>query len=78
MIAAFFVVVFFSILGFWKANPLPFMLAAGSSIILGCYWYDIYTNHLGLTMGLMLMVYGLICVGYAFRCIFWGNKVGEE
>lgn len=69
-------VVFFSMLGFWKPNPLPFMLAAGSSIILGFYWYDVYTNNMGLTMGLMLIAYGLVCVGYAYRCIFWREREG--
>ena len=72
------VMVFFSALGFWRPNPLSFMLAAGSSLMLGLYWYDVYTNNLGLTIGLMLIVYSLVCAGFAFKCIFWRERPGEE
>jgi len=71
-------VVFFSALGFWRPNPLPFMLAAGASIMLGLYWYDVYTTNLGLALGLMLIAYSLVCVGFAFRCIFQKDRLREE
>ena len=72
------VVVFFSVLGFWRLNALPFMLAAGASMMLGLYWYDVYTTNIGLALGLMLIAYSLVCVGFAFRCIFWKDRLREE
>lgn len=72
------VVVFFSVLGFWRPNPLPFMMAAGASLMLGLYWYDVYTTNIGLTIGLMLIAYSLVCIGFAFMCIFWKDRLREE
>lgn len=78
MILALAVVIFFSVMGFWRLNPLLFMLAAGSSLMLGLYWYDAFTDNLGLTIGLMLIVYSLVCAGFAFKCIFWRERPSEE
>jgi len=70
---------FFSLLAFWKNNAALFMIAAGASIMLGLQWYDAYTTGTGLTMGLMLIAYALVCIAFAFRCIFWRNKeINEE
>jgi len=71
-------VVFFSLLAYWRPNPLPFMLAAGSSLMLGLQWYDVYTTNTGLTIGLMLIAYSFVCVAFAFRCIFWKESRDEE
>jgi len=78
LILALSVVAFFSFLGFWRPNPLPFMLAAGASMILGLYWYDVYTTNLGLSVSLMLIMYSLVCIGYAFRCIFFRDRLRDE
>jgi len=67
-------VVFFSLLAFWKLNPLLFMLAAGASIMLGLEWYDIYLTDLGLAISLMLITYSFVCIGFAFRFIFWRKE----
>lgn len=75
---AWLVVVFFSLLGFWRPNPVLFMLAAGAALMTGLYWYDVYTTNLGLGISLMLIVYALVCVGLAFRCIFWREIPSEE
>ena len=64
-------VTLFSILAFWKPNAVLFMLVAGSSLILGLHWYDVYTTNIGLTIGLLLVAYGLFCIGMAFRMLFW-------
>lgn len=69
---------FFSFLGFWRPDSLPFMLAAGVSLIMGLYWFDIFTTNLGLTVGLMFIAYSFVCVGYAFRCIFFRDRTGGE
>lgn len=67
-----------SYLAFWRWNPVLFMLTAGASIVFGFYWYDAFTTNLGLALGLMMMAYALVCVGFAFRCIFWRNKEINE
>jgi len=67
--------VILSILAFWKSNALLFMLAGGTSIMVGLYWYDIYTTDLGLGISLMLIAYSLLCLGLAFRFIFWREDI---
>lgn len=69
------VVALFGILAFWKLSAPLFMVAAGVSFMTGFYWYDAYTTNIGLTVGLMLAAYGLVCIGFAFRCIFWREDV---
>ena len=75
-------VVFFSLLAFWKKNrfvtALMFMLAAGTSMIVGLQWYDVYTTNTGLTIGLMLIGYSFTCMAFAFRCLFWTERISEE
>jgi len=64
------VVFIFSALGFWRFNSLMFMLAAGASMVAGFYWYDVYTTDAGLGISLMIWAYSIICLGFAFMCIF--------
>ncbi len=72
------IVIFFSLLAFWRHNALMFMLAAGASTILGFYWFDTYINNLGLTIGLLLIAYGLCCLGFALMSIFWKGRARES
>lgn len=67
----------FSVLAFWKSNAIIFMLAGGTSIMVGLYWFDIYTTDLGLAISLMFIAYSLVCLGLAFRCIFWREDILE-
>ena len=71
-------VVFFSVLAFWKENALVFMLAGGVSMMTGLYWYDVYTNSIGLSVSLVLIAYSLVCFGFALRCIFWKKYRNED
>ena len=71
-------VVFFSFLAFWKLNALLFMLAGGASLMVGLQWYDVYTDNTGLTIGLMLIGYSFTCMAFAFRCLFWTERISEE
>ncbi len=71
-------VVFFSVIAFWQYNALLFMIAGGSSIILGLYWFDVYTTNMGLTIGLMLILYSLVCIAFAFKCLFWRGDINQE
>ncbi len=69
-----FMVMFFSLMAFWKPNAILFMLAAGASIITGLYWYDVYTTNIGLAISLLLIAYSLFCIGMAYRMLFWRQE----
>jgi len=70
-------VVFFSLLAFWKGNAILFIICGGVSLMSGFYCFDVYTSDLGLSISLMLIVYSLLCLGLAFRCIFWREDILE-
>ncbi len=70
-------VVFFSFLAFWKYDALLFMLTAGTSVMTGFYWRDTYTNELGLSVGLMLIAYSLICLVLGIGCLFKRRRTSE-
>lgn len=69
--------VFFTVLAYWRPNELLFMLAAGASMMLGLHWYDVYVTNTGLTIGLMFIAFSFVCLGFAYRCIFWKGRVIE-
>lgn len=77
MILAGCAVVFFSWLAFWRYNALLFMLAAGASLMTGLYCFDTYANNLGMAMGVLLIAYSIVCLGFGVQCIFWRGKTGE-
>jgi len=60
----------FSVIAYWRPHPLPFMLTGIVSTFTGFYWFEVYTDWLGLTIGLSLFVYGLVAFGFTFRCIY--------
>ena len=70
--------VLFSVIAFWKYNALTFMMVAGLSIMSGFYWYDVFTDDTGLSISLVLIAYSFVCVGFAFRLIFWKEGLREE
>jgi len=72
------VIIGLSLLAFWKLNALPFMLAAGASFIFGLCFYDAFTTNMGLTIGLMMIAYSVVCLAFAIRCILWREKKAEE
>jgi len=67
-------VAFFSVLAFWRSNAALFMLAGGGSLMIGLFWYDQHTDTIGLTIGLLLIAYSILCIGYAFRAVFWRGE----
>jgi len=69
------VIAFFSAIAFWKANAIAFMLCAAASLMTGLYWFDGYTTDVGLSISLMLIAYAFLCLGLAFRCIFWREDI---
>jgi hypothetical protein len=71
----------FSVLAFWKENHILFMITAGIAIITGLNAPDILsgisaTSSLGVTVGLMLILYALCCAGWAFKLMFWKGEEG--
>jgi len=67
-------VAFFSVLAFWKNNVVLFMLTGGISLFVGLYWYDQTGTPVGMTISLSLIVYWLVCWGFAFRAVFWRSE----
>ena len=68
----------FSVLAFWKPNALLFMLTGTIAIFIGLFFYDVYTEDVGLAIGMCIIAYGLVSYGYAFRCIFIRERSGED
>lgn len=70
--------VILSWLAYWRWSAVIFMLTAGVSITIGFQWYDTFTSWTGISISLMFIVYAILCVAFAFRCIFWRNKELNE
>lgn len=62
---------FFTAVGFWKSNPVLFILAGACAVFNGFNWYDAFGTHEALAIGLMLVAYGFVCFAFAFRYIFY-------
>ena len=71
-------VVFFSFIAWWQQNTAAFMISAGASLMAGLYWFDVYTTDVGLSISLMLIAYAFLCLGLAFRWIFWREDILEQ
>ena len=67
-------VAFFSVLAFWKLYPVLFMIAGGASMMLGLAWFDTYGTNLGLSISLMIILYSLVCIAFAFWTMFKKKK----
>ncbi len=67
------VVVFFSVLAFWRPNAVLFMLVGGVSMMTGLYWFDVYNSDIGLSISLMLIAYSFLSFAFAYRYIFWSE-----
>jgi len=68
----------FSLLAYWRPSALLFMLAAGASLMVGLQWHDVYETDTGLSIGILLIAYALVCIGFAFKCLFWREYKIEE
>lgn len=80
LLIGFLALTLFSGLAFWKLNAVLFMLTAGIALMVGFKWYDVYTDETGLTISLSIVAYSLVCIAFAFRCLFWRNfdKMDEK
>ena len=65
------ILVFLTVIAFWKPIAPFFMIMAGVSLMLGLYWFDVFTNEIGMAVSLALIAYSLICMGYAFKVALW-------
>ncbi len=72
-------VTIFSWLSFWKENSPLFMATAGVALMAGLYAPDGLsvggaTTSLGITAGLGLILYSILCCGFAIRLMFWSSE----
>jgi len=72
--AEFIPLILISVLAFWKENAVLFMVAAGLAIMTGLYSPDLISGNLGISAGLMLIMYSLVCCGLALRMMFWKEE----
>lgn len=68
-------VIFFSVMAFRILHPVLFMLAAGTALFSGFYWFDTYDTTYSLAVSLCMIIYSLVCLGFAYRYMF---RRGEE
>lgn len=66
----------FSIIAFWKNNSLVFLITAGLSVFIGLKWFDVYTDNTGLAIGILILLYGFLCIGMAIKALF-GRRIEE-
>ena len=79
-LALFMPVIIFSILAFWKENYFLFMFTCIVAHMTGFYAPDIIsgeyaTTPLGVTVGICLVMYGIVCAGWSFALIFKGEDL---
>jgi tellurite resistance protein TehA-like permease len=71
------VVIFLSVMAFLnngKPAAILFMLTGGISLIFAFYFYDIFTDNLGLTTALAVFLYAIFCIAMGFRMLFWKER----
>lgn len=65
--------VFLSMLAWWKQNAILFLLTGAAAIVAGLSWRPEFPDVAGLTNGLVLVAYGIFCLGYALKLVVWGK-----
>lgn len=70
------VLMFFSVLAFWKQSPILFMLLAGIDVMAGFYCFDVKPDMFWLGLGILLIGYAIACLGTGLWRIW--NPVSEE
>lgn len=78
LIVALIGLILFSAIAFWRPITPLFMFISGLSLILGLEWFDYYTNELGMTVGLILIGYSLLSLGFAYKVALWGGYDNGE
>ncbi len=56
-----------SLMAYLEKHAVFYMIAAAMSLFTGFYWFDRFTDNLGLTFGICFMVYALVCFERAFK-----------
>ena len=83
VIANFMPLLFFSAIAFWKESHILFLITFGIAVITGLNSPDIIAGHyetsgIGLTVGICLIAYSLLCLGFAIRLMFWQGESGVQ
>jgi hypothetical protein len=68
-----------SFLAHWRTNATTFLVNAGLSIMIGLYAPDglkyMGYSTFGAALGLMLIIYAFVCVGFAYLTLFKKENV---
>lgn len=78
LMASFAAAGFFSLLGWWRYNPIAMLCAAGCSFVTFYQWGNTYSNNYGYGVALMFFVYALACLAYGIRLMFWNKDADDE
>ena len=66
-----------SAVAFWRLHPVLFIITAAMSLMVGLYAPDLLTGNtstpLSLSMGLILVLYAFLNIGFAYRTLFKGG-----
>ena len=77
-IGAFAILAFFSFLAFWRLHPVLFLAVAGVAMETGLYTPHLMSGDvstpLSQTIGLMIMLYSLVCIGFGYYTLFQGGE----
>lgn len=66
-----------SVLAITQKSAILYMLTAGLSLITGLAWFNIHGTDLALTISLILIVYSIVSIMAALRCLF-SSRPPEE
>lgn len=73
-ITAVIILIALTVLAYWRGNPAIYMICAGIAMMSGLYAPDALKgldySSFGVSIGLMLIAYALICVGLAYGNMF--------
>jgi len=78
LLVTFGVLAFFSRMAFRQKSGIIFMLVAGASLMAGLYWGDQVQDVMGMSIGIVLIVYSFVSSGMALKLILKPEKKESE
>jgi hypothetical protein len=65
----------FTFLAYWKSNSLIFMFAGAVSMLCGVFATDAIPGALGISVGLILIMYGLVYLAFAYKFLLLKRRL---
>jgi hypothetical protein len=65
----------FTFLAYWKSNSLIFMFAGAVSVLCGLFATDAIPGALGISVGLILIMYGLVYLAFAYKFLLLKRRL---